>query len=717
MHEYPPYQLPTERFHVPPEHQEAQPPWTTVLSPGQLGTLELLRVCEQTKALPAPEVTLQRIEFLCQREGTVPPAVFLAVLITLLHRYTGRNDLVVLVADEFGEGVRLVRTHVPPGLSFRALLRQLIAALERAPRQPADSEALPCQVMFGIGSGAVHDIARFPFEVCFHVQRSCCSSLGMVAALHYNGALFDKAAMDRMAGHVYVLLAHVAMNPDAVLAKLPLLTEAEEHQILVAWNRTAGVYPPDLCIHELFEAQAARNPGGVAVVHEERQRTGVRSVELTYAEANARANQLARYLHRFGVQPGDRVGVFLPPSGNMVVALLGILKADAAYVAVEPGDFVEGEARLAPVLKETNAVLLITEQALLDAVPELPIEALCLDADRDALEDLPQENLPCASHHVAERRDVEGLAYVYASGPIGSLRGVCGHHAGVVNLVRALADQHPLGPCDACSLWSGIEEPTSIAEVWSPLLSGAALHIPPESVRHDAQAFVAWLACRGAPRLAQRITSAYLPATFLPALAERQAAEAPLPLRRLVIGGQRLDESMLVALRAQTPGLCLLTSYGPIEAGACALLYVVPERNPVAYARYAPIGRPLPNVQAYVLDAQRHPVPVGVAGELYIGGIGVARGYLNQAERTAERFVPDPFSDEPEARLYRTGDRVRWLPGEWRAVARRGGVIEFIERVGEPVELHGFRVEPRESGGREGESGTAHGGAGETETA
>jgi amino acid adenylation domain-containing protein len=389
--------------------------------------------------------------------------------------------------------------------------------------------------------------------------------------------------------------------------------------------------------------------------------------QLTYRELNARANQLAHYLQVLGVKPEVLVGICVERSLEMVVGLLGILKAGGAYVPLDPAYPLE---RLAFMLEDSCVPVLLTSAWLVESLPPHSSRVVYLDADWEEIALQSQEN-PTSGV------TAENLSYVmYTSGSTGKPKGVCCCHTGVVNLYTDFQSKKPLSVGYRCSLWTVISFDVSVYEIFSALLTGGELHIVPDSVRSDPRTFVEWLNFH-------QIRSAYIPPFMLNEFFERlEQASSKFSLLRLLVGVEPIPEQLLALISNRIPGLQIINGYGPTEATICATLYCVSGFS--ASNRNTPIGKPVQNTKIYLLNDQMRPVPIGTPGELYIGGDGLARGYLNRPDLTSEKFIPNPFSNEPGSRLYKTGDLARYLPD---------GNIEFLGRIDNQVKVRGFRIE------------------------
>jgi amino acid adenylation domain-containing protein len=458
------------------------------------------------------------------------------------------------------------------------------------------------------------------------------------------------------------LVEALEASPGRAIGSVDVLPEAERARVLEEWNRTDAEYPRDVCLHELFEAQAARTPRAAALVFEDET--------LTYAELNARANRLAHHLRARGVGPDARVALCTERGVERVVAMLAVLKAGGAYVPLDPS---YPDERLRYMLADSRPAVLLASrpQAARFAAAGVPV----LDPANDAA----WAHLPATDPRPAGLSPDHLCYVIYTSGSTGRPKGVPVPHRGVVSLLADVQRRAPIGEGDGCSLWTSTSFDVSVYEIFSALLAGGRLCIPRDEVRLEAGAFLDWMEAR-------EVRSAYLPPYFLPELRERVfRSPGRTRLHRLLVGVEPIAEPLLAELRRSVPGLRIVNGYGPTETTICATLHDVPDA--ARGERVTPIGAPAANTRVFVLDGRMRPVPIGVAGELYVGGVGVARGYLDRPALTAERFVPDPLSGEPGARLYRTGDLGRWLPE---------GALAFAGRTDAQVKVRGYRVEPGE---------------------
>jgi amino acid adenylation domain-containing protein len=477
----------------------------------------------------------------------------------------------------------------------------------------------------------------------------------LLLQLEYSQRRFDDEVVARMLGHLQALLEGMAAHPQARLKDLLLLNEAERQQLLIEWNDTRTDYPAAASIHELFEAQAVRTPEAVAVEYEGRQ--------LTYRELNARANQVARYLARHGVGPETMVGLCVDRSLEMVVGTLGILKAGGAYVPLDP-DY--PAARLAFMLEDTAAPVLLTQASLRERLPAFPGRVVSLDTD---WREIAREKQSTPKVKVSARN----LAYViYTSGSTGRPKGTSIEHRSVVRLVKN-TNYIELGPDEVFLQFAPISFDASTLELWGSLLNGAKLVVCPAG-RLSLEELGRVIRERG-------VTTLWLTAALFHQMVDTQI-ESLRGVRQLLAGGETLSVPHVREMLQVIGRNRLINGYGPTENTTFTCCHVMTAGTRIEHT--VPIGRPIANTRVYVLDAHLQPVPVGVYGELYIGGDGLAREYLHQPELTAEKFVPDPFSTAPGARLYRTGDLVRWLPE---------GDIEFLGRIDHQVKIRGYRIE------------------------
>ena len=446
--------------------------------------------------------------------------------------------------------------------------------------------------------------------------------------------------------------------PERALGTLDVLPEAERRLVVEAWNATAAEVPRDACVHELFEARVERTPGAVAAVYE--------GESLTYAELNARANRLAHHLRGLGAAPGVRVAICVERSLELAVGLLAVMKAGGAYVPLDPE---YPQERLRHLLDDSRPAVLLTQERLRGRFAALEIPTVAVDAGADAWASRPETNLGRAG------LTPEHPAYViYTSGSTGEPKGVVSRHRAVVNLLAWGQETWRLGPDDAVLQALSFSFEVSVREIFGPLMAGARVVFARPGGLRDPAYLVEAIRRNG-------VSVFIFPPSQMQALLEEPGLEQCTTLRWLVTGGDSLAPELVRALFRRLPGMRFHQEYGPTETTITSTLQ---EYGADAGGSGASIGRPVWNTRVYLLDHRGRPVPVGVAGEIHIGGAGVARGYLDRPVPTAERFVADPFSREPGARLYRTGDLGRW---------RADGTIEFLGRNDFQVKIRSFRVE------------------------
>ena len=475
--------------------------------------------------------------------------------------------------------------------------------------------------------------------------------------------LFERDALLRMLGHLQTLLEGISSDPERSLSSLPLLTERERIQLLVEWNRTEKDSAPARTLHQLFEDQAERSPEAVAAICGQEQ--------WTYGQLNERASRLAHRLRTLGVRADVPVGICVARSLEMIVGVLGILKAGGACLPLDPE--YPGE-RLRLILEDSGPPVLLTDARREAALPAHSAFRILLDADEKPPE---EQSAGDSLGGVAP----ESLAYVlYTSGSTGKPKGVAMGHAALVNLVRwQIASWEAAAPARTLQ-FASLNFDVSFQEIFSTLSSGGTLLIASEELRRDSDELVRFLA-------AERVARLFLPFVALQQLAEarRRIGPVPLALREVITAGEQLRITPeIVELFEGLEGCSLLNHYGPTETHVVTSFVLA--GAPSGWPALPPIGRPIDNAQIYLLDRHRQLVPVGVVGELYVGGAPLARGYWKSPERTEERFVPNPFM-EAGARLYRTGDLARY---------REDGNLEFLGRADNQVKIRGFRVEPGE---------------------
>ncbi len=646
------------------------------------------------QSLTLSEKVSVQLKEVSQRSGVTLFMTLLAAFQTLLSRYSGQQEIVVgtpIAGRNRGETESLIgffvntlvlRTDLSGDPRFEeVLLRVREVALGAYSHQDVPFELLVEELQ------PERDMSRSPlFQVLMVLQNAPMTgvqiksdlqmaSLGvenqtakfdltlsvietndgrLQSVWEYNTDLFAPASIRRMMKHFEVLLDEVANHPERRLSELALLTEAERKQIVVEWNETAAEYPREKNVHRLFEEQVERTPDALAVVYENKQ--------VSYGELNERANRLAHYLQSLGVGPETLVGICVERSVEMVVGLLGILKAGAAYVPLDPA---YPHERLSYMIEDAEVAVLLTQQHLLDSIPPHTAHTFCLDSEWPLLAE-------CSALNPGGAGSTDNLAYlIYTSGSTGRPKAAAVAQGGFTNLLWWFVSEFAITAADRLLLVSSFSFDLTQKNIFGPLLVGAQLHLN-NSGFFDAQA-IAELMEREEISLLNCTPSAFYP--VVEANESRQLGN----LREVFLGGEVINLERLREWR-QGSAAEVVNTYGPTEC-----------TDVVAYHRVSreaegvvPIGRGVWNTALYLLDAEMNVVPAGVKGELYIGGAGVGRGYVRDVVLTAERFVPDPYSGVAGARLYRTGDVGRY---------REDGAIEYLGRVDHQVKVRGYRIE------------------------
>jgi len=639
----------------------------------------------------SPQLSQSLIE-LSQRQGVTLFMTTLAAFQTLLFRYTGQDDIVVgtPIAGRNREEIEgligffvntlAMRTDVSGNPTFRQLLgRVKEVALEAYEHQDLPFEKLVeelnpernvshapvFQVMFGMQnvprdtpslSGLTITRMSLPsvtakFDLTLFISET---ATGLNCWLEYNTDLFEETTISRMLRHFEHLLEAIVADPDRPILRLPLLTPAERAELLTQQNATESDFPKQ-SINTAFEKQVERTPNSVAVVSE--------YGKLTYAELDRRANQLAHHLQKAGVGPGDLVGLCIERSAEMLVSLLGILKTGAAYLPLDPS---YPQERLSLMLEDGKIKVLVTQERLEEKLPSHAAKTIFIDSDWETIARESGESFNTAA-------TTEDLAYVmYTSGSTGKPKAVAVTHQSVLRLVKQ-TNYARLGADEVFLQFAPLSFDASTFEIWGSLLNGGQLVLMPPGLVSLAQL--------GEAIRHYGVTTLWLTAGLFQQMVETEL-ESLRGLRQLLAGGDALPVPHVEQIARELKDCQLINGYGPTENTTFTCCY--PVQREERFAGSVPIGFPVSNTQVYILDTQLEPVPVGVVGELYTGGAGLAIGYLNDAALTAERFVPNPFSAVSGSRLYRTGDYARF---------KADGSIEFIGRIDHQVKLRGHRIE------------------------
>ncbi|REF28155.1 amino acid adenylation domain-containing protein [Xenorhabdus cabanillasii] len=555
---------------------------------------------------------------------------------------------------------QLVEVLKPPRNLSHSPIFQVMLALDNTPGQQS----------FGLSGLHVKELSRIRNSTYFDLTLSLNDTdQGLVGDLEYSSDIFEHASIERMVGHLQTLLEAMIADDSQQIETLPLLTSPQRSQLLTNFNLSAQDYQQDRLIHQLVEQQAASRPDAIALIGEERQ--------LSYAELNQHANQLAHAIRAAGVRPDERIAICVERSLEMIIGLLGILKAGASYVPLDPEHPTE---RLVYMLSDSQPALILTQCHLSARLSStgLPIWALDSTEHQTNIASQPQDNISITQSGFTP----SNLAYVlYTSGSTGLPKGVMIEHRNVVHLIHAHIQMTKLTQYDRVLQFASFGFDNSVAEIFPTLAVGATLILRPAHIKVPDAEFITFLQ-------ENNITVVDLPTAFWHLWAQEISngySYPPKQLRSVAAGGEKAESRHLKAWLAspETQKCRWINTYGPTETTVNATSCVFDKDNPCPFEDI-PIGRPITNTRIYILDKQGQPVPIGVTGEIYIGGDGVARGYLNRPELTSERFLRDPFSNKPEARMYRTGDLGRWLPD---------GNIHYLGRNDFQVKIRGFRIE------------------------
>jgi amino acid adenylation domain-containing protein len=651
-----------------------------------------------------PEELGNSLKDLSQREGTTLFMTLLAAFQALLYRYTRQEDVVVgspVAGRSMLETEDLIGAFVntlvfrgdlsgnPTFREFLARTRETVLGAfshqelpfeklveELNPERKIDRSPL-FQVMFAMQSApepklAVEGLKLTPlklpsatskFDLSLEVEAAIDE---LRVSLEYNRGLFAPETIERMLEHFQNLLATVVADPAQHIAELPLLSDAEHHRLLIEWNDTRVEFPEAICLHQLFEAQAARTPDALAAEFQ--------GERLTYRELNSRANRLAHYLQKRGVGPEVLVGICVERSLEMLVGILGVLKAGGAYVPLDPN---YPRDRIGFMIDDALLGLVLTQQRLAKDIPSGQARPIFIDQDWERIAKESEENseVPVAAPN---------LAYViYTSGSTGNPKGVMIEHRQIVNFTLAATRAYAIKGEDRILQFASLSFDLSAEEIFPALTCGATIVLRTDAMISSARDFLRtcdeW-----------KISVLDLPTAYWHDLTDALSAEKlklPASIRLVIIGGEKaLPERVRTWKRAVGDAVRLVNSYGPTETTVVVTLCDVSDDESAAMNTVL-IGRPVANTTAYVLDQFLQPVPIGVAGELHLGGAGVTRGYIKRPELSAEKFIANPFSDVEGEKLYKTGDLVRY---------RADGNLEFLGRVDNQIKIRGFRVELEE---------------------
>jgi amino acid adenylation domain-containing protein/FkbM family methyltransferase len=647
------------------------------------GAVEIFRI---------PDNLLEQLKSLGREEQTTLFMILMSSFMALLYRYTGQDDILVgtpITGRTRSETEKLIgyfvnevilRAQFTDKINFRSLLKQvregalgayahpdlpfehLVAELahERDPSRPP-----LVQVMFVLyhaeGASLVSSVSEYQklhtgtskFDVTLSISEIEDHLEGMI---EYNTDLFEKQSIKSLCDHYNVLLASMIRYPDKSISTLPMLTQDERTKVIETWNQTSVDYGSPRCINEMFEEHVSLQPDALAVVSKE--------MRLTYCELNEQAELLAKQLRMQGLKKNSLVSIYLERSIETIVAILGIWKAGGAYVPIDPEYPTE---RVRFILEDTKSVMVLTQKHLSAGLSFSSVPVLSIDIKYNVTKGAS------TFQHDSSQTSPDQLAYViYTSGSTGKPKGVPIKHKNLFNMICCHHQEYQVKPSDRATQIAGPAFDATVWEIWPCLTAGASLHIPDDKTRLDTKSLIRWLTDN-------KITITFLP-TPLAELTMRENWPDHNSLRILFTGGEKLNYWPTQKLPFR-----FINCYGPTENTVVSTCTDVGERTISISRRSTPsIGRPLPNTKAYILDHHLQPMPVGMPGELFLGGIQLTSGYWNRDDITSKQFIIDPFSKDPEARLYKTGDLVRFISD---------GNIEFLGRIDNQIKIRGFRIE------------------------
>ncbi len=621
-----------------------------------------------------------------------PAAFFLACWQILLHRHTGQSELMFGVgcdgrtADELVDAVGPLTKYLPqPGLLHEDIpFPDVLASVEKSLAEALDRQEFFCWEQFGTTADSDLAIGYFPLSfdyveqaatqqqgdisfsvenhqyVClerFHLKLQCeRREDGLSMEFYYDSSRFENKAIERLSEQFNQLLTSILASPAAAIGSFNVLSESERTQLLVSFNESKHDFPDGRLIHEMIEEQAEKYPDNLAVIFADQ--------EISYSELDRRANQMANHLHKLGIGPDVMVGLFMEPSIEIMVGLLGILKAGGAYVPIDPE---YPQERLDFIMEDTQAPVLLTQKRLVGDTRAHTAKIICLDTEWDSISG-ESEARP------TNEMTAENLAYViYTSGSTGKPKGVLVTHRNLVHSTYARVLYYP-EPVGRYLLLSSFSFDSSVAGIFWTLIQAGALVLPAAGTQRDPGSISNLIATN-------KVTHTLCLASHYALIMTETDKQKMASLKTNIVSGEVFSMALVNRHDELAPQSKLYNEYGPTEASVWCIVFDC--HDPFS-GNQVPIGKPIANTQIYVLNSHMQPAPIGAPGEIYIGGVGVTNGYLNRAELTEERFVPAPFSSDPNAKLYRSGDAARFLAD---------GNIEFLGRDDDQVKIRGYRIE------------------------
>jgi amino acid adenylation domain-containing protein len=630
---------------------------------------------------------IQKIKLLTQKYTVNYADFLLTCWLILLGKLTRETDILIGVAgdsrkyEELDQALGLLSKYLPiaypleQNFKFSEILKQVNVAVNHAYEwqeyftwEETSKSASFCPFCFEFTESLEkYSVADLSFSLykqysCvdkFKIKLTCIdTSDTLITEFYFDANLYNSKDIKTLSEQFKILLEDAICHPEATISQLKILSDRASHKLLVEFNNTTVDYPQNKCLHQLFEEQVERTPERIAVIFEEQQ--------LTYAQLNARANQLAHHLRQCGVGSEVVVALYMERSLELVIGLLGILKAGGAYIPLDPA---YPQERLAWMLADAKVPVLLTQQQLVESLPEHPAQVICFDQEEDAIARQSQDN-----PHSSE--NPENLVYVlFTSGSTGKPKGVAVEHRQLSNYLNAIVQTLDLSVCNSFAHISTFAADLGNTIIFPSLCTGGCLHIVSSERISNPEALADYF--HHHPIDCLKIVPAHLAA-----LLTASQPEKILPRQRLILGGEACDWQLIEQIQQLTPECRIFNHYGPTETTVGVLTYPIEPGKTPLNSDTVPIGRPIPNTQIYILDSSLQPVPIGVPGELHIGGANVTRGYLNHPDLTTQKFITNPWTKT--GCLYKTGDLARYLPD---------GNIEFLGRIDQQVKIRGYRIE------------------------